>query len=248
MRVIAPKHLSFVGWLILTSFAFAGFIGNSAVAMETAALSGQKVPSNSLPEPTILVLGDSLSAAYNMPREKGWVHLLRERLQKIVPGATVVNGSVSGATTAAGLQVLPQKLKEHQPDLVILELGGNDGLQGKPIPHITRNLRQMIKLSEDAGANVILVGVRLPPNYGAGYTEPFFNQYAQLANEYTLPYVPFILEGVAAHESLMQEDGIHPLPQAQPKLLENVWPAVVRALGVSLQAKAANADNEKLVQ
>lgn len=240
MRVIAPKRLLckqrllckeclLMCWLILTSFCVAGFV-------PIAAASDADTDTD-VAEPRILVLGDSLSAAYNMPREAGWVNLLRERLQQVMPGTTVVNGSVSGATTAAGLQVLPRHLQEHNPTLVILELGANDGLQGKPIPYITRNLQRMIDLARKAGADVVLVGVRLPPNYGAGYTEPFFNQYAQLAENYQLAYVPFILDGVAGNDSLMQEDGLHPVAAAQPKVLANVWPAVARELGIAEQAK-----------
>lgn len=176
------------------------------------------------------MLGDSLSAAYNIPREAGWVNLLREKIQAILPDATVINASVSGATTAAGLQVLPGHLRHYQPSLVILELGANDGLQGKPVPYITANLKRLIELSQQAGAEVILVGVRLPPNYGAGYTEPFFNQYAKLSEAYQLGYVPFILEGVAGRDEVMQEDGLHPEAKAQPRVLANLWPAVAEAL------------------
>jgi len=131
-----------------------------------------------------------------------------------------------GATTAAGLQTLPVALKKHQPDIVILEMGGNDGLQGKPVALIKRNLEQLIKISQDAGARVLLIGMRLPPNLGSRYTEPFFQQYAELAKKYQLAYIPFLLEGVAGNEQLMQADGIHPTAQAQERILENVWPTL----------------------
>lgn len=235
MRVIAPERLLYkkyllMCWVIVTNFCVAGFVPAAAETASGAAASEA--------QPRILVLGDSLSAAYNIPREAGWVNLLRERLQQLQPSAEVVNGSVSGATTAAGLQVLPRHLEEHSPTLVILELGANDGLQGKPIPYITRNLQRMIDLARSAGADVVLVGVRLPPNYGAGYTEPFFNQFAQLAENYRLAYVPFILEGVAGDASLMQEDGLHPVAAAQPKVLANVWPAVAQELGLTEHARS----------
>lgn len=219
MRFATPKQLLWMGLIFVTSISGAGFTYASASGSTSS---------------TILVVGDSLSAAYNIPRESGWVSLLRDQLQKVAPGATVVNGSVSGATTAAGLEVLPEYLHEHKPNLVILELGANDGLQGKPINYIRANLTRLIQLSLDADAQVILVGVRLPPNYGIHYTEPFFNQYAQLAHTYELGYVPFILDGVAGNDGLMQEDGLHPVAEAQPLILDNVWPAVAAILkGVS---------------
>ena len=172
----------------------------------------------------LMVLGDSLSAAYNLPLTEGWVHLLRNRLENRFPKKfTVVNASISGATTAAGLASIPTLLKEHQPHLVIIELGGNDGLQGKPIASITHNLEQLISQSKNAGAEVMLVGIRIPPNLGKRYTEPFFEQYRTLAQKHELPLVPFLLEGVATVPELMQRDGIHPNAKAQAQLLDNVW-------------------------
>lgn len=175
----------------------------------------------------IVVMGDSLSAAYYIPLESGWVHLLQERLNKDKSKTVkVINSSISGATTAAGLQTLPVALKKHRPNIVILEMGGNDGLQGKPVALIKHNLEQLIKISRDAGARVLLIGMRLPPNLGSRYTEPFFQQYAELALKYQLVYIPFLLEGVAGNEQLMQADGIHPTAQAQERILENVWPTL----------------------
>jgi len=173
----------------------------------------------------ILVVGDSLSSAYNLPEEQGWVHLLSRRLQQSAStrGFLVVNSSVGGATTAAALQRLPALLKQHSPSLVLLEIGANDGLQGKPVPYITDNLVRLIELSRNSGAQVILIGVQLPPNYGARYTKPFFDQYEMLAQKYQLPLVPFLLEGVAGDNSLMQPDRLHPTAAAQPRVLENVW-------------------------
>lgn len=218
MRFVTPKQLVSISLIFVTSICSTGFTHASATA-------------GSGDQSTILVVGDSLSAAYNIPRDAGWVNLLRHQLEQLAPGTTVVNGSISGATTAAGLEVLPEYLQEHRPNLVILELGANDGLQGKPINHIRANLTRLIEMSLGADAEVILVGVRLPPNYGVHYTEPFFNQYAQLAEAYELAYVPFILDGVAGNESLMQEDGLHPVAEAQPVILDNIWPAVKAVLG-----------------
>lgn len=180
-----------------------------------------------LKEVRIVVMGDSLSAAYYIPLESGWVQLLQERLER---GSTrpvkVINSSISGATTAAGLQTLPVVLEKQKPHIVVLEMGGNDGLQGKPLALIKSNLEKLIQLSLAADAQVLLVGMRLPPNLGSRYTQPFFTQYAELADQYKLAYLPFLLEGVAGNSALMQEDGIHPKAEAQPRILDNVWPVL----------------------
>lgn len=172
---------------------------------------------------TILVLGDSLSAAYKLSAKKGWVYLLQQKLMQEDLAYEVVNASVSGATTAAGLQLLPQALEKHEPKLVILELGANDGLQGKPVSYITENLRQLIRVSQQSGAQVILVGIRVPPNFGKRYTEPFFEQYARLAEEENIALVPFLMDGVAGRDELMMGDGLHPKPAGQSIMLDNVW-------------------------
>lgn len=224
MRSLTPQIiLPWIVCLLLTCIPVAGFSATDGGDNHGPHDTGTE-------SPRILVLGDSLSAAYNIPREAGWVNLLRNKLQAILPNMTITNASVSGATTAAGLQLLPTHLQRHQPTLVILELGANDGLQGKPISYVTANLKRLIELSLESGAEVILVGVQLPPNYGAGYTRPFFDQYAELSREYSLTYVPFILEGVAGRDELMQEDGLHPEAQAQPRVLANLWPAIVETL------------------
>ncbi|MFL0810911.1 MAG: arylesterase [Agarilytica sp.] len=181
-------------------------------------------------EKKILVLGDSLSAAYKLASEEGWVHLMQQRLNTENIAAKVVNASVSGATTAAGLQLLPAALEEHQPDYVILELGANDGLQGKPVPYIRKNLERLILQSQRANAQVILVGIQLPPNFGQRYTVPFFAIYAELAKAHDLALVHFLLDGVAGKPELMMSDGLHPNALAQPKVLENVWGAVIKLL------------------
>jgi len=179
---------------------------------------------------TLLVLGDSLSAGYGMSPEQTWVHLLDEKLGD---EHTVINASISGETSRGGLERLPGLLEEFTPSVVVLELGANDGLRGYPIQRTTDNLREMIERSRQAGANVILLGIRLPPNFGSRYTEPFFNQYAQLAEEYEVLYLPFLLEGVAQYQDLMQNDGLHPTAEAQPVIRDNVWPLVQKALGDS---------------
>lgn len=173
--------------------------------------------------PTIVVLGDSLSAAYGLRSDQGWVAALEDKLAQEFIEAQVINASISGATTTAGLQRLPSLLARHQPSWVILQLGANDGLQGKPVAHIRKNLNQLIELSQDSGAQVALLGVRLPPNLGARYTEPFFAMYAELAEEHHLPLVPFLLEGVAGDNTLMQGDGLHPQANAKDIIFNNVW-------------------------
>lgn len=176
--------------------------------------------------PTILVYGDSLSAAYNMPREQGWVALLQTRLQDKGFPHRVVNASVSGETTSGGLSRLAPALKQHKPDIVLLELGANDGLRGLPIATMQRNLRSMVEASQAADARVLLLGILIPPNYGPRYTRDFAASYTTLADRYDLPLLPFLLEGVAGKPELTMDDGLHPNADAQPKILDNVWQAL----------------------
>lgn len=173
---------------------------------------------------TILVLGDSLSAEYGIARGAGWVSLLEKRLQEERIDARVVNASISGETTSGGRARLPALLKQHQPTVVVIELGGNDGLRGLPVNAAQTNLREMIRASHQAKARVLLVGMRIPPNYGREYTERFFAMYANLAREHKTALVPFFLDGVAEKPELFQPDRIHPTAEAQPVMLDNVWP------------------------
>lgn len=175
---------------------------------------------------TLIVYGDSLSAAYGMDEEQGWVQLLSERMQQEFPEYQVVNGSVSGETTTGGLERLPGMLAQYQPDLVILELGGNDGLRGIPVDAIRRNLTEMIHLIQASGGRVLLAGIQIPPNYGPRYTTPFYENYFDLAGEHELPLIPFLIEGIPETPELMQDDGIHPVAAAQSIILENVWVAL----------------------
>jgi acyl-CoA thioesterase-1 len=177
--------------------------------------------------PVILVFGDSISAGYGLARvEQGWVALLQTRLREQEYGYQVVNASVSGETTAGGLARLPRALMLHQPRIVILELGGNDGLRALPIAQMRANLVRMVDLSTAAGAQVLLLGMRMPPNYGPDYTEQFRLCYTDVARDKKLPLVPFLLNGIALTPNLMQADGIHPDEQGQPLLLANVWPSL----------------------
>jgi len=230
---------------IITSLLFLSvYLPTSSIAEETDKNILQVT--NSTVAPTILVLGDSISAAYNLNIDEGWVALLADKLAtkqpELLTGSStditnkdyshyqVINASISGATTAAGLNILPQLLLQHKPQLVLLELGANDGLQGKPIAYIQNNLRKLITMSEEEGADVILLSMKLPPNYGTAYTKPFFEQYKILAQEYNLTHVPFLLDGVAGDVELMQSDRLHPKAKAQPLLLNNVWEVLVPKL------------------
>ncbi len=177
--------------------------------------------------PVILVFGDSISAGYGLARvEQGWVALLQTRLKEQEYGYQVVNASVSGETTAGGLTRLPRALMLHQPKIVILELGGNDGLRALPIAQMRSNLVRMIDLSTAAGAQVLLLGMRIPPNYGPDYTEQFRLCYTEVARDKKLPLVPFLLNGIALTPNLMQADGIHPDELGQPLLMANIWPSL----------------------
>lgn len=173
---------------------------------------------------TILVFGDSLSAAYGIRPEQGWVALLTQRLQAQGYGYQIVNASVSGETTSGGLQRLPRALQLHQPSIVVLELGANDALRGLPLSGTRANLAQMVRLSQDAGARVLLVGIRIPPNYGPRYTEEFASVFPELAKQYHLPLVPFLLQDVALNPARMQEDGMHPNAAGEAPILDTVWP------------------------
>ncbi len=172
---------------------------------------------------SILVIGDSLSAGFGVEPENAWVSLLQTRLQDQGYGYRVVNASITGDTTGGGLRRLPRSLQLHQPDLVIIELGGNDGLRGLPIGMIRKNLTEMIALSRKNGAQVILAGMKIPPNYGATYTSAFSNLYAELSEELNVPLIEFFLDKVALNPDFMQPDGIHPNDRGQLQLLENVW-------------------------
>ncbi len=171
----------------------------------------------------ILIVGDSISAGYGIELEQGWVNLLRQKLSDL-GDYQVENASVSGDTTQIGVARLPTLLEQHNPDIVLLELGGNDGLRGFPLKVMENNLRKMTETVIESEAQVLLIGIQIPPNYGPRYTEEFFAIYGKLAEEYEVPLVPFILEKVALTPELMQDDGIHPTAEGQPLLLENVWP------------------------
>lgn len=181
-------------------------------------------------ERTLLVFGDSLSAAYGLRADQGWVTQLQQRLASQGYGYRVVNASVSGETTSGGRSRIERTLSQHRPAVVLLELGGNDALRGLPVRETQANLKFMIDAVKRVGSKVLLLGIQIPPNYGAAYARSVETMYASLAAEAKVPLVPFILEGFALDPKYMQADGIHPNAAGQPKVLENVWPSLSRLL------------------
>jgi len=182
---------------------------------------------------TILVFGDSLSAEYGLPRDTGWAKLLADRLAREAPQYSVVNASISGETTSGGRTRLPALLKQHAPSVVVLQLGANDGLRGLSLASMRDNLTAMVEVSRSAGAQVLLIGIRIPPNYGREYAERFAGVYAQLASARKVALVPFLLEGFADDLDYFQTDRIHPNERAQPRMLDTVWPKLAPLLRTS---------------
>lgn len=185
--------------------------------------------------PKIVVYGDSLSAAYGIPKEQGWVNLLQNKLGAAGYPHQVINASISGETSSGGLSRIRNTLSQHKPELLILELGANDGLRGLPVSEMQSNLGQIIEIARQEKIRVLLLGMLIPPNYGPRYTQDFSNSYRKLAEKYSLPLLPFFLDGIAGKPELIQDDGLHPNAKAQPLLLENVW----KALAPSLKASAS---------
>jgi acyl-CoA thioesterase-1 len=205
--------------LVSTLVALVAWVSSPASASAPAAAPARKAAGA-----VILVLGDSLSAEYGLPRGTGWVQLLTERLRSSGANYTVVNASISGETTSGGRTRLPVLLQQHRPAIVLLELGANDGLRGLPLATMRDNLAVMIRLSQQAGAAVLLIGVRVPPNYGRDYSERFFQVFADLARDERIAFAPFLLDGFAESLDYFQADRIHPNEKAQARMLDNVWP------------------------
>ena len=180
--------------------------------------------------PTVLVFGDSLSAGHGIEVDQSWTALLQSRLDDQGYEHRVINASIGGDTTESGAARIGQAIATFAPSLIILELGGNDGLRGIPAERMRGNLHKIIKTSKDSGAAVVLLGIRIPPNYGQRYIEDFDKVFRELANELDVPWIEFFMEGVALHDELMQSDGIHPNADAQPILLDNAWPMIDAAL------------------
>jgi acyl-CoA thioesterase-1 len=190
-------------------------------SLATSAASTQPVL-----QPVILVVGDSLSAGYGVAVDATWVALLQRQLAQQGYGYRIVNASVSGETTGGARPRLARALQLHKPAIVIIELGGNDGLRGLPLRQVGDNLADMLTQSQAVGSKALLIGMRIPPNYGPAYAEQFHSMYSALAEKFNVPVLDFFLEGVAQDEKLMQADGIHPNAQAQPRLVQNLWPVL----------------------
>jgi acyl-CoA thioesterase-1 len=190
----------------------------AAALLSLAAASAYSAPK------TVLVVGDSLSAEYGLSRGSGWVALLERRLKDEKIDARIVNASISGETTSGGRARLPALLSQHKPDIVVIELGANDGLRGLPVASAEANLRSMVDMARKNNARVLLVGMRMPPNYGRTYTERFFGMYKDISTQTKSPLVPFMLEGVADKPALFQQDRLHPSAEAHPIILSNIWP------------------------
>ncbi|MEP5569958.1 MAG: arylesterase [Halioglobus sp.] len=181
-------------------------------------------------ENTVLILGDSISAAYGMSLEEGWVALLARQIAETHPQHRVINASISGETTVGALNRVDRLLEEHEPSVVVIELGGNDGLRGFPVSQLRENLEQLAQRSNQAGAQVVMVSIQIPPNYGTRYTTSFHESYALTAENTDSILTPFILDGIATNPDLMQADGIHPKAEAQPDMLRNMLPYIEKAL------------------
>jgi len=192
------------------------------------------VAAHGVEAPTVLVFGDSLSAGYGIDVDQSWTTLLQSRLKQQGYEHRVVNASISGETTEGGATRIDAALRNFAPEVVILALGGNDGLRGFPPERMKTNLLAIVDAVEREGAAVVLLGIRIPPNYGPRYTQAFEGVYRDIAEEKDLPWIEFFMEGVALNEELMQDDGIHPNEKAQPVLLENAWPAIQQALEASV--------------
>lgn len=178
----------------------------------------------------MVVLGDSISAAYGFSSDKGWVSLLQQKLKKQSSEYVIINESISGDTSAGGLARIDAVLQRHKPDWLLLELGANDGLRGLSPKQMKRNLAEIVKRAKQSGANVLLLSMRIPPNYGKRYVDMFYNIYPQLSKALNIPFVPFILEEVALVTELMQKDGLHPNAKAQPIIANKIWQYLERDL------------------
>jgi acyl-CoA thioesterase-1 len=209
-------RLLLVSKTLLLSLFFLNFVAWSAPALAE--------------NPKIMIYGDSLSAAYGIPQQQGWVSLLQKKLASEHYQYEVINASISGETTSGGVSRINNALKQVKPSIVIIELGANDGLRGLPIQEMTTNLETIIQQSKESGAKLLLVGMRIPPNYGPQYTKLFSQSYVKLSQAHQIPLVPFMLENIAAKANLIQDDGLHPNAVAQPMVLDNIWPHLKKLL------------------
>lgn len=206
-----------IGWLLAAMLV--------ALAVPVQAQSARAKPAPA-PARTVLVMGDSLSAAYGLPARQGWVALTAERIARQHPGWKVVNASVSGETTAGGRSRIARELQRHRPALVVIALGANDGLRGLPLAQMKANLEAMVRAAKGSGARVLLLGMRLPPNYGRAYAQGFEEVYRQVARQHEVPLLPFLLEPIALNRDAFQSDNLHPTAAVQSRLRDHVWTAL----------------------
>ncbi|HEY0505744.1 MAG TPA: arylesterase [Lysobacter sp.] len=204
-----------IGWVVAASLML-------ATALPAMAQAAKAAPA-AAPARTVLVMGDSLSAGYGLAASQGWVALTADRVTRTKPGWRVVNASISGETTAGGAARIDGELKRNKPAVVVIELGANDGLRGLPLAQSRANLDRMIRASKGAGAKVLLVGMRMPPNLGREYTQGFSDNYAALAKQHAVAFLPFLLEPIALDRNAFQDDNLHPIASAQPELRDHVW-------------------------
>jgi acyl-CoA thioesterase-1 len=195
------------------------FVRSALFALVALLASAQAAPGPR----TVMIFGDSLSAAYNLSADQGWVHILGDRIAQAKLPWVVVNASISGETTAGGLRRLAEDLKRHKPAIVVIELGANDALRGQAVAGMRTNLEEMIRLARQARAEPVLVGLMIPPNYGIEYAAQFRDMYAAIAAKQKVAFVPFLLEGIADKPELFQADGLHPIAQAEARVADNVW-------------------------
>lgn len=205
-----------IGWVAAASLLL-------ATALPALAQTAAKAAPAAKPARTVLVMGDSLSAGYGLAATQGWVTLTADRIAKSKPGWRVVNASISGETTAGGAARIDGEIKRNKPAVVVIELGANDGLRGLPLAQSRANLDRMIRASKAAGAKVLLIGMRMPPNLGREYTQGFSDNYAALAKQHGVALLPFLLEPIALDRNAFQDDNLHPVASAQPKLRDHVW-------------------------
>lgn len=229
----ALRALVGLGSTRVDAFAFACVVWTCALAVSVASVAdaGEATPSaNTEENHRILILGDSISAAYGMSLEQGWAALMERRMQATYPSLQIINASISGDTTGGGLRRLPGLLAEHAPHIVVIELGGNDGLRGYPTNKLTENLTTMARLAIDAGAEALLLPMEIPPNYGPRYTAAFRASFVEAAQQSGAQLGPFILQDIATRDELMQADGIHPTREAQPMIVDTLQPLISKLL------------------
>lgn len=227
MKTTSPRRAFIAAVALLACFAFAA---GAQPARKAAAAATTATAATPAAQRAVLVMGDSLSASYGLTAAQGWVSLTAQKIAKEKPGWRVVNASISGETTAGGAARITAELKRHKPAVVVIELGANDGLRGLPLAQTRANLTRMITAAKTANAKVLLIGMRLPPNYGPDYTRGFERAFRELSQQHGTAFLPFLLEPVAMDDRAFQADRLHPTAAAQPKLRDHVWPALAPLL------------------